>query len=53
MVATTQNAIAIRSRKNYLNLKTAEIIVNSLIDWKGNTIFGIPGDGINGIIEAL
>ena len=25
----------------------------TLIDWGVDTIFGIPGDGINGIIEAL
>ncbi len=31
----------------------ADILVESLIDWKVDTIFGIPGDGINGIIEAL
>jgi pyruvate dehydrogenase (quinone) len=31
----------------------ADILVESLIDWDVDTIFGIPGDGINGIIEAL
>ncbi len=31
----------------------ADILVETLIDWKVDTIFGIPGDGINGIIEAL
>jgi pyruvate dehydrogenase (quinone)/pyruvate oxidase len=31
----------------------AQIMVQSLIDWGVDTIFGIPGDGINGIIEAL
>jgi pyruvate dehydrogenase (quinone) len=33
--------------------KTADIIVETLIDWGVEVIFGIPGDGINGIIEAL
>jgi pyruvate dehydrogenase (quinone) len=34
--------------------KTAsDILVESLIDWGVDTIFGIPGDGINGIMEAL
>lgn len=32
---------------------TAEVIVQTLIDWNVDTIFGIPGDGINGIIEAI
>ncbi|OYW99594.1 MAG: pyruvate oxidase, partial [Rhizobiales bacterium 32-66-8] len=31
----------------------ADILVDTLIAWKVDTIFGIPGDGINGIIEAL
>src|SRR5947209_9569057 len=31
----------------------AEIMVDTLVDWGVDTIFGIPGDGINGIIEAL
>lgn len=34
-------------------MTTGEIIVQSLIDWGVDTIFGIPGDGINGVIEAL
>jgi pyruvate dehydrogenase (quinone)/pyruvate oxidase len=28
-------------------------MVDRLIDWKIDTIFGLPGDGINGIMEAL
>lgn len=31
----------------------AEILVERLIDWGVDTIFGLPGDGINGIMEAL
>jgi pyruvate dehydrogenase (quinone)/pyruvate oxidase len=31
----------------------SEVLVDTLIDWEVDTIFGIPGDGINGIIEAL
>lgn len=31
----------------------AEVIIQTLIDWDVDTIFGIPGDGINGLIEAL
>jgi pyruvate dehydrogenase (quinone)/pyruvate oxidase len=34
--------------------KTAsDILVQTLIDWGVDVVFGIPGDGINGIIEAL
>ena len=31
----------------------ADILVKSLIEWDVDTVFGIPGDGINGIMEAL
>lgn len=32
---------------------TSDILVEILIDWGVNTIFGLPGDGINGVMEAL
>jgi pyruvate dehydrogenase (quinone) len=32
---------------------TAEILIETLIDWGVDTVFGLPGDGINGIMEAL
>lgn len=35
------------------NAKTADIVADSLADWGVNVIFGLPGDGINGFIEAL
>jgi pyruvate dehydrogenase (quinone) len=31
----------------------SDILVQTLFDWGVDTVFGIPGDGINGIIEAL
>src|SRR5215467_12158179 len=37
----------------YENLRTADIVAEALLDWKVNVIFGLPGDGINGFIEAL
>jgi pyruvate dehydrogenase (quinone)/pyruvate oxidase len=37
-----------------MSSKTAsDVLVESLIAWGVDTIFGIPGDGINGIIESL
>jgi pyruvate dehydrogenase (quinone) len=34
--------------------KTAsDVIVETLLEWSVDTIFGIPGDGINGIVESL
>jgi pyruvate dehydrogenase (quinone) len=32
---------------------TADILVETLIAWDVKVVFGLPGDGINGIIEAL
>ena len=31
----------------------ADVLVERLIDWGVDTIFGLPGDGINGIMESL
>src|SRR5213082_2395017 len=31
----------------------AEILVDRLVEWGVETIFGFPGDGVNGIFEAL
>jgi len=31
----------------------ADVLVETLLDWGVDTVFGIPGDGINGIMEAL
>src|ERR1051325_10094926 len=32
---------------------TSDILVERLIDWGVRVVFGLPGDGINGIMEAL
>ena len=32
---------------------TADLLVERLIEWGVDTIFGLPGDGINGVMEAL
>jgi pyruvate dehydrogenase (quinone)/pyruvate oxidase len=34
-------------------MRTADIVAEALLDWKVHVIFGLPGDGINGFIEAL
>ena len=31
----------------------SDVLIESLQDWGVDTIFGLPGDGINGIMEAL
>lgn len=40
--------------RQYPVAKTAsDILVETMLDWGIDTIFGIPGDGINGIVESL
>jgi pyruvate dehydrogenase (quinone)/pyruvate oxidase len=34
-------------------MTTADVLIESLMDWGVEVIFGLPGDGINGIMEAL
>jgi len=31
----------------------AEILIETLVEWDVDVVFGLPGDGINGIMEAL
>src|SRR5215211_7542895 len=31
----------------------ADVLVEGIIDWGVDTVFGLPGDGINGIMEGL
>ncbi|MBA3797330.1 MAG: pyruvate oxidase, partial [Chloroflexi bacterium] len=32
---------------------SGDLLVERLLDWGVDTIFGLPGDGINGLLEAL
>lgn len=34
-------------------MTAADVLVETLIDWDVDTIFGLPGDGINGLMESL
>lgn len=34
-------------------MNASDVLVESLLDWGVDTIFGIPGDGINGVFEAM
>jgi pyruvate dehydrogenase (quinone) len=34
-------------------LTTADLLIERLITWGVDTVFGLPGDGVNGIFEAL
>src|SRR5919107_1747956 len=32
---------------------TSEVLIGRLVDWGVDTVYGLPGDGINGIMEGL
>src|SRR3989440_3521673 len=34
-------------------MNASDVLIESLMDWGVEVIFGLPGDGINGIMEAL
>jgi pyruvate dehydrogenase (quinone) len=34
-------------------MTAADVLIERLMEWGVDTIFGLPGDGINGIVEAL
>ncbi len=34
-------------------MTAADVLIESLCDWGVDVIFGLPGDGSNGIMEAL
>ncbi|HEY1708574.1 MAG TPA: thiamine pyrophosphate-dependent enzyme [Rhizomicrobium sp.] len=35
------------------SMTAGDVLVQTLIDWQVDTVFGIPGDGINGLIESF
>jgi pyruvate dehydrogenase (quinone) len=36
-----------------MSANASDILVDTLIEWGVDTIFGLPGDGINGVMEAI
>lgn len=34
-------------------MNASDVLVERLLAWGVDTIFGLPGDGINGVFEAL
>ena len=43
----------LRAERSLVSKIASELLIERLIDWGVDTIFGLPGDGINGITEAL
>jgi hypothetical protein len=42
-----------RIKIRILFMTAADVLVEALMDWGVEVIFGLPGDGINGIMESL
>ena len=34
-------------------MKAADVLIETLIDWGVDVVFGLPGDDINGLMESL
>src|SRR4029078_13666328 len=52
--AAYQSGTAIpRTREKTMKMTAADILIDTIYDWGVDVVFGLPGDGINGIMEAL
>src|SRR2546430_10041644 len=36
-----------------MTMTAADVLIETIMEWGVNVIFGLPGDGINGIMESL
>src|SRR5437763_10426277 len=45
--------VATRGKETIMAKTTADLLIERLLDWGVDTIFGFPGDGINSIFESL
>src|SRR5262249_10497394 len=52
MPRTRRTARDLRKRVR-MALTAADVLIETLQDWVVDVVFGLPGDGINGIMEAL
>jgi pyruvate dehydrogenase (quinone) len=34
-------------------MNAADVLIETLMDWGVDVIFGLPGDGINGLMEMV
>src|SRR5262249_5952219 len=42
-----------RRRNEPMAMTAADVLIETLTDWGVDVVFGLPGDGINGIMEAM
>src|ERR1700761_1352985 len=50
-VSSNVGYIGKKFRRQWMN--ASDVLVERLVAWEVDTIFGLPGDGINGVMEAL
>src|SRR5215207_267841 len=46
-------AVAYRVKELAMTKTAADILIETILDWGVEVVFGLPGDGINGLMEAL
>ncbi len=51
--AVLEDMYAFAKEREIMAKTTADLLVERLIEWDIDTIFGLPGDGVNSIVEAL
>ena len=52
-MSISRHVAVVRLEVHSMSSTVADLLVERLMDWGVDTIFGFPGDGINGIFEAL
>jgi pyruvate dehydrogenase (quinone) len=43
----------LNDQEQFMASTAADVLIDTILDWGVEVIFGMPGDGINGIMEAL
>jgi glyoxylate carboligase len=52
-VAAARDDLCQESRDHFMPRNSADVLIETLENWGVQVVFGLPGDGINGIMEAL
>jgi pyruvate dehydrogenase (quinone) len=52
-MSKAMTALLVKQEEIYMSKLVADILVERLIDWGVDVIFGFPGDGVDGLFEGL
>src|SRR5205085_10008779 len=52
-VSNARPAAVLRKECLLMATTAADVLIEGIIGWGVDTVFGLPGDGINGLMEAL